>query len=812
MSRKLALSLIALVIISTSMLSVTLEIETAEGVGTIYVYIREDGRIEPSAANITSLDNITYTFTDNNYAYLVIERPNILVDGFGYVLEGTGYGNGVSFRDISNVTVKDLEIIEFECGVNVYNSSNNMFYRNNITNNNDFAFRISHSQNNTLFENRVVSNGGYSYIGYSAIYITYSSNNTVRHNNISDNTHLEGIELWSSSNNTVFENNLKNNHYGIRFISSDNNHFYANNITLSNYEGIYLSNSANNTLYGNLLNGNKYGLGVYGYELNHYLNEIYESNLVDGKPVYYIDNQIKLTVSPSTHPKIGFLALINSTSINVKANNLTNNGQGLLLAYTNKSEITGNNIIKNYNGLELFNSFNNSVHNNNLEANDYRGIYLWNSNNSKIWGNKILNNKDQGLYLSDSSDNTVYGNTIANSEYAIELDGLDNYIYLNNFVNNTQQIDSYDLENFWDNGVEGNYWSDYNGTDSDHDGIGAAPYVIDGNNKDNHPLMGMFYGFNTSSGKNVNVISNSTIESFEYFDSNNTIEMYVSNMSANHDFGFCRVCIPHVLMDTPDVVRIVIDDGRTEALFVNLTLWDNGTHRWVYFAHEHSTHKLIIQSDTTSPTILILHPENNTYNMDDVPLTFTLSEPASWIGYSLDDSANETISGNTTITVPNEGQHNITVYANDSASNMGSSSTVYFSVDTIPPNITDVSRSPDEVLPTDAVHINATVTDAVSGVKQVFLNYTNGNETWIIVEMSNVAGDVWNGTIPAFPYCTNVTYIIMAEDNAGNTITTEEMELEYQYHVIPEFRSILILLLFMTTMMLVVACGRRHSL
>ncbi len=41
-----------------------------------------------------------------------------------------------------------------------------------------------------------------------------------------------------------------------------------------------------------------------------------------------------------------------------------------------------------------------------------------------------------------------------------------------------------------------------------------------------------------------------------------------------------------------------------------------------------------------------------------------------------------------------------------------------------------------------------------------------------------------------FSIGSNVTYVISAEDNAGNTISTEEMGYNYQYQVIPEYSQI----------------------
>jgi len=141
---------------------------------------------------------------------------------------------------------------------------------------------------------------------------------------------------------------------------------------------------------------------------------------------------------------------------------------------------------------------------------------------------------------------------------------------------------------------------------------------------------------------------------------------------------------------------------------------------------------------------------------------------------------------------------------------------VYFAVDITPPNITNVIQNPpkNNVLPEDEVKINATVTDASSVVKRVTLiySYANSSGTWLkVVDMTNLEGNVWNATIPAFPYCTNVTYTIMAEDKAGNTITTLEMGFEYQYPVIPEFPTAIILPPIMIASLLAVVLYKKRK-
>ncbi len=255
-------------------------------------------------------------------------------------------------------------------------------------------------------------------------------------------------------------------------------------------------------------------------------------------------------------------------------------------------------------------SNNNIISGNKLTRNYWSGILLRDeSSHNTISGNNIRDSY-KGIDLLSGSNNSIVGNNITNcgSGGGISLyESSDNIIYHNNFVDNTFfQVYSYASTNVWDDGYPsgGNYWSDYTGVDSNRDGIGDSWYNITEGNIDHYPLMGPFHSFNTTLGKYVNVISNSTLDSFRYFESNSTIRMYVSNMTATQTFGFCRVCVPKGLMSPP--YTVIIDDGLTEVLYFNGTVYDNGTYIWIYFAYEHSTHKVDIIPEFPTWTSMLL--------------------------------------------------------------------------------------------------------------------------------------------------------------------------------------------------------------
>jgi hypothetical protein len=109
--------------------------------------------------------------------------------------------------------------------------------------------------------------------------------------------------------------------------------------------------------------------------------------------------------------------------------------------------------------------------------------------------------------------------------------------------------------------------------------------------------MGMFYSFNSSSGKQLNVISNSTVQGFAYFAANSTIRMEVSSASAIPSMGFCRVTILHDVLAPPYIV--IVNDS---VVFYS-TLNETDSSSIIYFSYAHSTVEIVIASGLSSSSL-----------------------------------------------------------------------------------------------------------------------------------------------------------------------------------------------------------------
>ncbi len=236
------------------------------------------------------------------------------------------------------------------------------------------------------------------------------------------------------------------------------------------------------------------------------------------------------------------------------------------------------------------------------------GIMLESAAHCNISGNTMTNNFG-GVLLVSSSNNTVSGNNIANNVYGVDLySSSGNKFFHNNFTDNTQQvIIGISGANMWDDGYPGggNYWSNYNGTDlfngphqneTGSDGIGDTAYIIDVDNADHYPLMGMFSDFNATPEFNIQTICNSTISNFNFTGTTVSFDVTGNNGTA----GFCRICIPTTLIN--GLFQVFVNGTQVP---YNLLPCSNTTNSYLYFNYTHSTEQVVILIPEF-PTFLIL--------------------------------------------------------------------------------------------------------------------------------------------------------------------------------------------------------------
>ena len=184
---------------------------------------------------------------------------------------------------------------------------------------------------------------------------------------------------------------------------------------------------------------------------------------------------------------------ITSDDADVTEFTVQHGGIGIYITQSSNNIIKGNRIIDNWEGIGLLQVSNCTIKSNIISSNFFEGINPVESDLIDIVGNSIIDNL-QGIFLSKSENNNIYSNNIKSNTRGIEIrsSSNNNYIYHNNFINNNEDNAFDECNNMWDNGYPsgGNYWDDYNGEDSDGDGIGDTPFSIGGgSNKDYYPFI-----------------------------------------------------------------------------------------------------------------------------------------------------------------------------------------------------------------------------------------------------------------------------------------------------------------------------------
>jgi len=543
--------------------------------GIIYVspgVYRESFIVNKGGIRIVGEDKAT-TIINLGSSYVQIFAENTSVRGFS-IRSGYPYAlyigsNGTTVED--NIFESNYGAIY--CGY-IYSSkiiTNNLIIGNDFRNNSGIALYLKSACSNVITGNNFTNN-------YWAITLYEGSTNNIISRNYLYNTKgscinvrespktiiyrnyinlgTAGIYVDTNSDNTIVSENFLVNIqrlWGTIYIINSKNVIAENNYLVNNSGGIYLDHATNTFVSNNTMQNNQYGLGINGNQLYHFVHVIDHSNRINGKLVYYFVNEKELTINPSHFSEIGSLVIVNSTDIKIRDLQISNNWQGLLLAYTENSEVANVTVSRNFCGIDLYGS----------------------SNNTFV-GNNMLNNT-HGMRLKSDSVGTIFKN---------------------NFINNTSQVSCFSQGSIWDNGAEGNFWSNYDGEDSNQDGIGDKPYMIDIKNQDSFPLVSpfslsrIFYcGTWNQIPYYVVICSNSTVAGFMFEPDLKKICFNVTGPSGTK--GFCNVTVPKTLLNG---IYEVSDDS-----ILDPSISSNGSCNFVYFLYNHSTKNIKITGTTAIP-------------------------------------------------------------------------------------------------------------------------------------------------------------------------------------------------------------------
>ena len=251
---------------------------------------------------------------------IIVDRDNVTIDGAGYALLGNlgNYSGSVRLNHRQGVTVRNLVVKDM-----------------------DTAFDLSLASDNTIVGNTIINSG-------KGVYFWISWRNNVSENtiiNASYGFYFLGSPTASSQYNAITGNTVIDSQIGLSL--SEPNNIFSDNIITSSHVGVSLSS------YQNLFRNNIINSTGIGFKASSYDNDIDESNLVNGRPIIYWNGRQDETVPSDA----GYVLLYNCENVTTQNLQLS----GVNIASTNSSLISGNTISGGDGGVQMLESYNNTV-------------------------------------------------------------------------------------------------------------------------------------------------------------------------------------------------------------------------------------------------------------------------------------------------------------------------------------------------------------------------------------------------------------------------------------------------------------------
>ena len=417
-----------------------------------------------------------------------------------------------------------------------------------------------------------------------------------------------------------------------------------NDVTIKNVKlngmfqyGIYIMESSYNTITGNTIKNNGNGIVFYNSTQNTITNNIITDNNVGLDLRLTTENVFRNNNMDNTRNIAVYGTELSHYVNDMDDSNTISDDKKVYYLIGEENLVINPDTFPDVGFLALVSCTNITVQNIEL-SNNVQGIVLAGTTGSTIMQNSITGN-DYGIMLFAASRNIVMGNSITNNNRGIQLSmfSTGNSISTNNITDN---IGGMFLYNSTQNTISGNTI-----TNNDKYGIGfsASAYNL---------IRGNYF------------IDNS-IQVYDARTDDSTVTASVNTWYVSYPAG------GNYWSDYTGIdVKTGIDQDENGS---------DGIGDTPHVIDSNNKDKYPRMLEGSSLVVYITSPENTTYNVNSVTLTYTVSETDSVIGYSLDGQANIIISGSTTLSDLTEGSHKLTVFAKDTEGNE-SFYTVYFTI------------------------------------------------------------------------------------------------------------------------------------
>ena len=374
----------------------------------------------------------------------------------GLIVTNSVNGSGIEIAS-SNNTIMGNEASKNKFGIYAYSSRNNTIINNDLRYNHYAGVELDNSTHDNISKNNI-SNSFYvipensKKIGLGIV-LYNASNNEVRENIIEDNT-LDAISIYNSKGNIIENNTLRHNAVGMYLLNSNDSQVELNQAINNTKTGMFIESShgckvtrniienspitgfnlwksRNNILRGNLISGNRWNFDADGQ------NDIDTSNLIDGKPIYFLVGKSNIILDENS--RAGVVYCINCNRITIKSLIFNNTDMGVLFDNTSNSRIENNRFERNEGGIVLLRSSKNYIMNNEVNECLENGILIaYSSDENTVIRNTVSHSLKSGLAVEDSWSNIITNNIVNNNKaYGISINNSGkNSINWNNGSNN----------------------------------------------------------------------------------------------------------------------------------------------------------------------------------------------------------------------------------------------------------------------------------------------------------------------------------------------------------------------------------------